>query len=218
MHMMRGMVQELKDLIDYHADLRDKAIEQGNTAQAEEHEDNRKWCEAKHKEWVTATQKPQQETPNIVPPQTVSKNDDVVDKCEEYDELEENIDIIHTDGDWEDSDHLYSLFVEGDDFDAWFAWVPKPANIELDDWAENHYGEDERPEQEDLLEQYYMTKYEGDIWHRVTVFQITGKSGRSIFLASQTGEYGMDITTTAHPSMASLEKWYSDRGWYDRIY
>jgi len=64
MFMMRGMVEELKDLIVYHADLRDKAIEQGKTALAEEHEEHRKWCEAKHKEWVEAKQHPKRDEIN----------------------------------------------------------------------------------------------------------------------------------------------------------
>jgi hypothetical protein len=212
-------------MAEMHERSRDKALAEGNEKRAAFHEaarlenlETQKCWEASPYEVEQRQKAAIQQQAEIAPAAKEAPPPDDDCDSEQYDELEEYIDIIHTDGDLEDCGHLYSMFVEDDNFDAWFPWVPKPAKTELDEWAENHYGEDERPEKKDILEQYYQTKYESDIWHRVTIFQITGKSGRSIFLAAQTGEYGMDITTTAHPAMESLEKWYYDRGWYDRIY
>jgi hypothetical protein len=226
---MMGMSSRTFEIMaEMHERSRDKALAEGKEDRAAFHEEARLENLETQKRWEASPYEVEQRQKAAIqrqaeiapaakePPPPDDDCDD--DESEEYDELEEYIDIIHPDDFLEDCGYLYSLFVEDDDSDAWFAWVPKPTNLELDDWAENHYGEDERPKKKDLLKQYYLVKYHGDIWHRVTIFQITGQSGRSIFLAAQTGEYGMDITSTAHPSMASLEKWYSDRGWYDRIY
>ena len=152
-----------------------------------------------------------------------SSGDDA-DQIEVSDELEDYIDNIHPDGIEYDCSEL--LFYTDDSTDNWFAWVPKPDKQGLDDWvfgwsileedeeAHERYSAGQFTEQEleELVDRFYQSRYESDIWHRVTVSEATGSSGRSIFVASQTGEYGMGIDKTAHSSLKVMREWYSDHG------